>query len=324
MAHNGMNRAAELEREVAAQRSRVEQTIGEIQKRLTPGQLVDELLSYTKDGGGQFVSRLGKTVSENPLPATLLGVSLAWLMLGPRPLHGNGAGKTGEMHEPHYATATSGGLQRIANARDEAGEWYSEFTDDAGRTYRAKSDELGRRIGDFVDETGRSFAGFMDEAGTRVTDFRDEAGNLLDEASGWAATTWHDLTSAGSRSAHELTESAKQMGKDVQSNAARLGRDAVLMLEEQPLVMGALAFAAGAALGAVLPRTEQEDRMIGEASDQVRREAGAMASDLYEQGKEKAAELYEDVSETAGEIYDDAKQRISGSQRDGSPTPARH
>ena len=324
MAHNGMDRAAQLEREVAAQRSRVEQTITEIQQRLTPGQLVDEFLSYGKNGGSQFVSRLGKTVTENPLPATLLGVSLAWLMLGPNPLQANGADKSDEEHEPLYAPATHGGLQRVAHSRDEMGEWYSEFTDDSGRTYRAKSDELGRRIGDFVDDTGKTFAGFMDEAGRSVTEFRDEAGNLLDEASGWAASTWHDLTSAGGRSAQELAESARRMGRDVQSSATRLGRDAMQMLEEQPLVMGALAFAAGAAIGAALPRTEQEDSMVGEAADDVKREAGAMASDLYERGKQKAAEVYEDVSGTAGEIYEDAKQRLGEPRHENGSAPIRH
>ena len=324
MAHNGMSRSAQLEREVAAERSRIEQTITEIQQRLTPGELVDEFLSYGKNGGTQFASRLGKSVTENPLPATLLGVSLAWLMLGPRPLQGSGAGEREEAREPHFATATSGGLQRIDHARDEVGDWYSEFTDDAGRKYRAKSDEFGRRIGDFVDETGKSFAGFMDEAGSRITQFRDETGNTLDEASGWAAQTWHDLTDAGSRSAHQLTESAKRIGKDAQSNATRLGRDAMHMLEEQPLVMGALAFAAGAALGAVMPRTEQEDRMIGEAADEAKREAGAMASDLYERGKEKAAELYEDASGAAGEIYEDTKQRLGEKRHENGSAPARH
>ena len=40
--------AAELEREVAEQRSRVESRIGEIKDRLSPGQLLDEALSYAR------------------------------------------------------------------------------------------------------------------------------------------------------------------------------------------------------------------------------------------------------------------------------------
>ena len=68
--------SAELEREVQAQRNRVEARIGEIKDRLSPGQLLDEALAYTKDGGSHFASNLGHTISANPLPAALLGVSL--------------------------------------------------------------------------------------------------------------------------------------------------------------------------------------------------------------------------------------------------------
>src|SRR5690606_34383864 len=82
--YNGHKSSAELEREVEAQRHHLEQTISEIQSRLSPGQLMDQALSYTREGGGRFASNLGRSVSDNPLPATLLGISLAWLMAGGR------------------------------------------------------------------------------------------------------------------------------------------------------------------------------------------------------------------------------------------------
>src|SRR5690606_27178729 len=75
--------AAELQREIEIQRSRVEHTIDQIQEKLSPGQLVDELLAYTKGGGGEFVASLQRNVVSNPLPVALLGVSLAWLMAKP-------------------------------------------------------------------------------------------------------------------------------------------------------------------------------------------------------------------------------------------------
>jgi hypothetical protein len=77
--------AAELEREVAAERTRVEETIDAIQRRLTPGQLVDEVLHHTQRTGSDFASNLGKTISANPIPAALLGIGLVWLLLAQRP-----------------------------------------------------------------------------------------------------------------------------------------------------------------------------------------------------------------------------------------------
>jgi hypothetical protein len=320
MANNNGHSSAELEREVEAQRAQVESTIGEIKERLTPGQLVDEMLSYTKHGGAHFASNLGHTVTANPLPAALLGVSLAWLIAGPKLPMSSGKADHDEHryhddqhHRGEYRGISGSGLNRVSHTRDESsGLWYSEFADASGTRYRARSDASGNRMGHFMDDTGKAFAGFFDESGKRIGEFRDETGKVLDDALGWANHTWHDLTWAAGQGIGSLTGSARRLGSDVQHNAARMSRDAMSMLEDQPLVMAALAFAAGAALGAVVPHTRQEDELIGEMADNVKRQAGEMASELYEQGKEKAAELYDEVSGKAGEVYDDAKRKLGG------------
>ena len=318
MAHNG-NSSATLEREVDAQRHRVESTIDEIKDRLSPGQLIDEMLSYTKHGGAHFASSLGQTLSANPVPAALLGVSLAWLMMGPKHEQDD---KTGSYdgkrpyreygHALEYGAIRGAGLQRVSHTRDEYGDWYSDFIDDGGRKYRARSDEHGRRAGHFTDDAGRMLGGFVDEAGQRVEQFRDEAGSLLDEATGWASHTWNDIANAASRSGNELADSAAHMARDVQHEASRLSRTAMRTLEQQPLIAASLAFAAGAALGAVLPATREEDEAIGKVADDVKREAAHRAGDLYEQGKEKVTEAYDEASDKAGEIYSDAKRKLSG------------
>jgi ElaB/YqjD/DUF883 family membrane-anchored ribosome-binding protein len=331
MANNGYNSSAELEREVEAQRAQVESTIGEIKERLTPGQLVDEMLSYTKHGGAHFAANLGNTVTANPLPVALIGIGIAWLMSGQKPQTGtsytpnHAYGFDGRAHgsmEPVYGSIKGSSLRRTAHTRDEAGNWYSDFADDAGSTYRAKSNELGHRAGHFIDNAGKSVSGFIDDTGRRVSSFRDEAGNALEEAGGWANHAWNDARDAIGQQAGAMMDQAgnalhqvQQTAADMQQNAARMSRDAMRMLEDQPLVMGALAFAAGAALGATLPHTEQEDQLMGEAADSVKREAGHVAADLYEQGKEKAGELYEEVSDKAGEIYGDAKAKLGATEQ---------
>jgi ElaB/YqjD/DUF883 family membrane-anchored ribosome-binding protein len=318
--------SAELEREVAAQRSRVEDTIGELQRRLSPGQLVDEVLSYAKDGGGQFVGNFGKTISANPLPAALLGVSLVWLMAGGKSgpaaqaatgstewgRNGWAGSNTWDRGKSYpYATVRGSGLKRIGHAADEAGEWFSEWADDAGTTYKAKADKMGRRAGHFVDDTGKMFSGFIDEAGNRVEHFRDEAGNLIEEAGDWASHAWDDMRHAVSRNAQGVMQAASHLGGDVQVQADKMTQQVMSLFKDQPLIAGALAFAAGAAIGAVLPHTEQEDQALGEMADQVKREASHVAADLYEKGKEQAAELYDEASEKVGEVYEQAKSTLT-------------
>jgi len=287
---------------------------------------MDEVLRYTKDGGSHIASNLGKAVAENPLPAALLGISLAWLMAGPRrPDGASHHGWEDRTSEPTYRTIGSGGIRRVSHTRDDRGQWYSEFADDMGRIYRAKSDAAGRRAGHFMDDAGNMVTGFIDDSGRRISQFTDEAGTVLDDAMGWASHTWNDVTGMVGRAAGNIADAARRMGggaagsagrfgSDLQSNASRMSRDVVHTLEEQPLIAAALAFAAGAAIGAILPRTAEEDRLMGEMSDDIKDQASQAAAELYEQGKEKASEVYEDVSEQARRVYEDTKHKLVESE----------
>lgn len=344
MAHESEHKtSAELQREIETQRSRVESTIDQIQDKLSPGQLVDELLAYTKGGGGEFVASLQRNVTANPLPVALLGVSLAWLMAKPaganvsseasmiradrhwddsinqRRGYNAGAADFDEDEEYPVASVSGGSLQRLGNTADEHGDTYSEFADDAGRKFRALSDASGKRAGHFIDETGNRFKGFTNAAGERVDQFRDEAGNLLDEASGWASHTWqkarqklHDARDALGSQSSAGKDRAAQAGDTVRSQVENLNRTILAQFSDQPLVGGALAFALGAALGSTLPHTPQEDALMGEAADAVKGRVGETAAELYDQGKEKAAGLYETASDKAGELYQQAKDGVTG------------
>ena len=135
--------SAQIERELEAQRNRIETRIGEIRERLSPGQLLDEALSYTKHGGAHFAANLGQQVSANPMPAALVGVGLAWLIASntqrqsqPAPLP-----RAFDEDDFPYAMVSSGGLKRTSHAADDAGQWWSEFQTDKGQTFKAKASE---------------------------------------------------------------------------------------------------------------------------------------------------------------------------------------
>lgn len=351
MAHDSDNKsAAELQREVEQQRSKLEDRIDQIQEKLSPGQLVDELLNYTKGGGGEFLTSLQKNVTANPLPVALLGVSLAWLIAKPASSSASSQNSYGSSSDRDWdnsingrrgyssyeededypvAVITGSSLQRVSNNADDTGNHFSEFLDDAGKKYRAASDVTGRRAGHFMDETGKRYKGFTNAAGSRVEEFRDEAGNLLDEASGWANHAWqraremlHDaqdaISNASSSGRSRVTSAAGSVGSRVGSMGNQVGgqmgslNDTILsQFRDQPLVAGALAFAAGAAFGAALPHTEQEDALLGEAADQVKSKAAEQAHGLYDQGREKATEIYEDAAGRAGDLYNQVKSGVA-------------
>jgi hypothetical protein len=79
-----IDRPENLERKVADERARVAATLDELQRRLTPGQVVDEVLRHGRGTGSDFVANLGRTLAANPVPTALVGVGLLWLLISPR------------------------------------------------------------------------------------------------------------------------------------------------------------------------------------------------------------------------------------------------
>src|SRR5690606_5889885 len=61
----------------------------------------------------------------------------------------------------------------------------------------------------------------------------------------------------------------------------------------------AAGLAIGAAIAALLPRTQSEDALFGETSDAVKEAVGGVASEQYERAKSAASHVAEDLKESA-------------------------
>jgi hypothetical protein len=90
---------------------------------------------------------------------------------------------------------------------------------------------------------------------------RERMGEAADSVRGAAAATSETFRSSAMRAADSATRVADVTRERVDDARARMER----MLEEQPLILGALGLAAGAIIGALLPTSEQENRLLGEA-----------------------------------------------------------
>jgi len=112
--------------------------------------------------------------------------------------------------------------------------------------------------------------------------------------------------------------------------AERMGRDVIRhpgqMMEEHPLVAGAVAFALGAAVGAALPSTDVEnrtfgaerDRLMNDAARLLRQEretamrvAGSVGSTVTSELKEAATETLQAVTETVTDRAQQAASRVT-------------
>ncbi|TGQ51571.1 DUF3618 domain-containing protein [Mesorhizobium sp. M1C.F.Ca.ET.193.01.1.1] len=181
--------AAELEREAEATRARVVATAESIRDKMTPGQLVDELAGLFSGGAGaEMLANLKAQVRDNPLPLTVIGAGLAWLMLG--------SGASAAAASPGYATRRSSGQR-----------------DGASGSGMAMTSDTSASAGEMAGGAAGTFSGMASSAANTMSDMAsDAAGTVSDIASGTAQTLANsaaataDMATQAGRSAQQLME----------------------------------------------------------------------------------------------------------------------
>jgi len=115
--------------------------------------------------------------------------------------------------------------------------------------------------------------------------------------------------------------SAYRAQAKIEAQAARRKDDLVEFAKNEPLMLGAVAFAVGAAAGAIMPRSDVEDEYIGDYRDQVfdradaifREESAklkAVASAAASEGRDIVEEKLDTVRAKADGKLDDAEDVI--------------
>jgi len=158
-----MMSSEQLERQTEESRAEVEMTIDELRARLTPGQLIDEVLSYTSDGGRQFTSNLGRQVTSNPMPVLLIGAGLAWFLMGR-----DGAN---EFHAGSRHYGSGNGTSGLKDAANKAGE----AVQDAFGGVRHTAESAGSAITDTAHKIGDSASSAYHAASARAHDLANSA-----------------------------------------------------------------------------------------------------------------------------------------------------
>ena len=310
--------AAQIEREINDDRQRIEDKLNAIQERLTPGQIIDEALGYMKARGAtEYFANLGHAAKANPMPLALMGISMAWLMASPaQRSNGHAYDRTDDFEDYPLATVT-GSVRRTRPAYVENGASYSDFVDESGKQFKALTDETGRRAGYYMDEAGRYFRGFADSTGRAMHDIRDETGAMFDQASGWASDTWRaakdslrGMTDSLSGAADRMRQGSSSAMDSLRQQSGQWNDLVMRQFRDQPLVGGALAFAIGAAIGAALPHTRQEDEMFGDTADDLRKTAADQASTMVDKGADVAKDVYDKAAAAVSDVHDTAKERI--------------
>jgi hypothetical protein len=78
-----MGRQSErLEREAEGIRSELAGSLAELRFRVTPGQIIDQLTDYAREGpAADFLRNLTREIRENPIPVLLIAIGISWLAI---------------------------------------------------------------------------------------------------------------------------------------------------------------------------------------------------------------------------------------------------
>jgi ElaB/YqjD/DUF883 family membrane-anchored ribosome-binding protein len=126
----------------------------------------------------------------------------------------------------------------------------------------------------------------------------DRARELGEDVSDSVSSTWNQARSRVSDAASRLADTAQGARTTLQQQTDRAVQGYNHLLRDNPLALGAIGIAIGALLGAALPTTEPENRLMGEASDNL----ADKARDVVQTGADKARETLHDMGEPQGNV----------------------
>lgn len=263
-----------------------EATVGRVEH------MVERASTQVRDTGMTVMD----TVKANPIPAALVGFGLAWLLVSARKQHSNGSNRRFDQNTNFRAQRIYGSAYgRYDEDRSDMRGGYDYGYDDVDdardtRDNRRMGGNIASGARDFAHRASESVSGAAETVRHTADDLvegaRDKIGDVSDRASRLA----HDARDRASHLAHDARDRASHWVDEGRTQFVRAERGVENVFQENPLAIGAVAFALGAAVGLALPTTPVEDRMFGEAKDRLLHTAQDAARDALKLAEEKASE----------------------------------
>jgi hypothetical protein len=278
----GNRSAADIEADVERTRARVTQTIDALRDSMSPGQIMDQIVDYARDSGGaDFTRNMGAALRDNPLPVLLIGAGIGWLML---------SGQNGKAGVPARRPALAGPPASGPGMMERVAGSSARLQEGAGQLASSVGSAAGHAVGSVQD----AVSSVASSASRAVSGMAGGVASAAGSAGESARAYRHDARHMAGQGMDAVSQTAGQFDDQIRQGWSR-------MSAEQPLVLGALGLALGAALGAMLPRTETEDRLVGEASDAVSRQVGDTMRQQYGQARDIVSGRVEEAREKLGQ-----------------------
>lgn len=260
----------QIETDIERTRTQMAETLDTIQKKFSPGQLLDQALDYldekqVNENLRRFGMNTGAVIKENPIPVALLGVGLTWLTMSGRN-GGKGRQFLSRFGKPSRGIGSSPRMESLHSEHGEIprsmphGASGAKGHGPAGAGLEHAKAGASEKVGHFREAIGEKTSEVRHSVGETMSSVREKAGEV----------------------SHRARERAVRVGHAVHDEYEHV-------VQEQPLVLGVLGLAIGAALGAAMPRTRMEDEMMGEVSDRLAHEARETGREIMHEGESEAS-----------------------------------
>jgi ElaB/YqjD/DUF883 family membrane-anchored ribosome-binding protein len=250
---------------IAQAREAVQDVTGQAKAALreaTVGKVQTMARTANETAGGWRQSMMD-TIKANPMPAALVGLGVGWMML-------NRPSRDSDLSQPYRYGAAP--YRRAGYPSNAAG----------GQAYRSEAD-----------------AGGLAAAAGNV---QDSVGRVTDQAQQTAADAVHQVQAVAGDVLDQVQDAGSQVAEQVQEQASRAQGFLERQLQENPMLVGAVAVAIGGVLAGTFRRTDREDQLLGPARDRL---VGS-AKELTEDAMAKVGRVVDEVQATA---TDEAKKQ---------------
>lgn len=304
----------EIERDIERTRADFSSTVEALQNKLNPSELADQAVDYVMTTAPVAYSvDFVNTVRNNPIPVAMMGIGLAWFMSANRQAkeHASYSRQRRVVRHTVYPATAAVGYERTHHDTYSSGDSgdgvirrASARVSETGRGLKDKVSETGRGLKDKASETGQRLSSSASEMTDRARQIRENAANRLHETAEQAQARASEMRRQAQVRASEIRRQAQARADALRQRSQEqyyLAKDRFgQMLDEQPLVVGALGIALGAALGAALPTTRRENDLLGQTRD-----------DLLNRARETAREQAETVKQSAQRVAEVAKEEVA-------------
>lgn len=269
---------AVIKHEIERARVEMSETIGEIQDRLRP----ELLLQQAKDGVKEAAVEKARSIMSS---AGETAATVAYQARGV----GDSVASYARQHPLQVALTVGALTWWMMRGRGDSEEWYgsadTSWDESEGRSYR-DGRSLTNRVGEYASSA-------RDTVGEYASSARDTVG----EYASTARDTVGDYASSARETVGEYAESARDRAMQASEAARRAAGSASSALDnfvtDNPLAVGAIALAVGAAIGMSVPASEIENRTMGDARDRAWERASKAATEI----KDNVTKKVEDVAE---------------------------